>query len=119
MGLVFWDYVVLAVYFIGITGAGVFMARKIKSTEDYFLGGRKFGTALLLMHTFGSATDATQAVQVSSKTFTDGVSGLWTQGYALFVTPLYWIMAPIFSIPWLRWQAISYLWALCSEAAAQ
>jgi len=35
------DYVVLAVYFAAVLGAGLWFGRKERDTEDYFLGGRK------------------------------------------------------------------------------
>ena len=36
------DLAVIVVYFLGITMAGLWFARRNKSTEDYFLGGRNF-----------------------------------------------------------------------------
>ena len=48
------EIVVLAIYFIGMIGMGLFWNRRAKSSEDYMLGGRSMGplvTALTLQTT--------------------------------------------------------------------
>ena len=45
-GLQVADIVVIAVYFSVLIGVGIWAARKIKSQEDYLLGGRNFGKLL-------------------------------------------------------------------------
>jgi len=41
------DWIVLIVYLFGIVGLGIWLARRQHSTDDYFLGGRKMGTAVI------------------------------------------------------------------------
>ena len=43
LGLHLLDFATLAIYLIGIMIAGLWVARKIKNTGDYFMGGRSFG----------------------------------------------------------------------------
>ncbi|MBL7134298.1 MAG: sodium:solute symporter family protein [Phycisphaerae bacterium] len=93
-GLHIADVVVLGVYFIGITLLGVWAARLVKTMGDFFMP-RKFGKMMLITHAFGTGTHSDQAVGVASKTFTDGLSGIWYQWLWLFCTPFYWLIAPI------------------------
>jgi Na+/proline symporter len=44
---------------------------------------------------FGAGTQADQAVSVASKSFTNGLSGIWYQWLYLPVTPFYWLIAPL------------------------
>ncbi|MBC8215641.1 MAG: sodium:solute symporter family protein [Candidatus Marinimicrobia bacterium] len=88
------DFIVLFLYFIGIIWIGVRTAKKIKTVGNYFMP-RTFGKSALIMHAFGTGTHSDQAVSVSSKTFTNGLSGIWYQWLWLFATPFYWLIAPI------------------------
>jgi Na+/proline symporter len=60
-----------------------------------FILPRRFGKWMLTMHAFGSGTHSDQAVSVASKTYTDGLSGIWYQWLYLFGTPFYWLIAPM------------------------
>ncbi len=93
-GLHITDFIVLILYFLGITAIGIFTSKKIKTVGDYFMP-RKFGKFSLMMHGFGTGTHSDQAVGVASKTFTSGLSGIWYQWLWLFVTPFYWLIAPV------------------------
>ena len=62
--------------------------------NDYFMP-RSFGKFSLMMHGFGTGTHSDQAVGVASKTFSSGLSGIWYQWLWLFVTPFYWLIAPV------------------------
>ena len=94
MGLATADKVVLIIYLVGITGLGIWMARRIRTTGDFFMP-RRFGKSMMMMHAFGSGTHSDQAVGVASKTFTSGLSGIWYQWLYLFATPFYWLIAPV------------------------
>jgi len=89
------DYGILGLYLIGITFIGIWAARKIKTSGDFFMP-RKFGKIFMIMFSFGSGTHSDQAVSVASKSFTNGISGIWYQWLWLPVTPFYWLIAPIF-----------------------
>jgi Na+/proline symporter len=91
-GLHIADIVVLALYFVGITLLGFKAAKGIQSMADFFMP-RKANKTLMIMHAFGSGTHADQAVGVASKTYTNGLSGIWYQWCYLFPTPFYWLIA--------------------------
>jgi Na+/proline symporter len=69
------DFIVLILYFIGITGIGIWSAKKVKTVGDYFMP-RSFGKSALIMHAFGTGTHSDQAVGVASKTFSSGLSAI-------------------------------------------
>jgi len=56
---------------------------------------RRFGKVMMITHAFGTGTHSDQAVSVASKSFTNGLSGIWYQWLWLFATPFYWLIAPV------------------------
>ncbi|HLB74058.1 MAG TPA: hypothetical protein VJJ98_08570, partial [Sedimentisphaerales bacterium] len=93
-GLAIADILVLALYFLGMAGIGVWAAKRIETSADFFMP-RRASWRLMVMHAFGSGTHADQAVAVASKTFTNGLSGIWYQWCWLFATPFYWPIAAL------------------------
>ena len=89
------DITVIVLYLVGITAMGIWMARRVKQVSDFFMP-RRFGKGMMIMHAFGTGTASDQAVTVASATFRGGLSGIWYQWLWLFVTPFYWLIAPIF-----------------------
>ena len=90
------DWTIIAVYLVGITVIGVWAAKRVKSAASFFIGDRKFGKWMMLFFMFGTGTHSDQAVGVAAKTYGSGVSGIWYEWLYLFVTPFYWVIAPIF-----------------------
>lgn len=88
------NLVVLIAYLIGITLLGTLAMRKVKGMNDFIMP-RRFGKWMMTMHAFGSGTHSDQAVSVASKTYTNGLSGIWYQWLYLFGTPFYWLIAPM------------------------
>lgn len=95
LGIGIWDWVTILVYFTLITGLGIWSARKVSDTSDFFMAGRRFGRIFMIFFSFGAGTSGNDAVGVSSKTYTSGLSGIWWQWLWLFCTPFYWLIAPI------------------------
>ncbi len=91
------DIITLCVYFALILGIGVWSYTKIRSQEDFLLGGRQFGKFFSTFASFGQSTSADGPAGVSTTVYTNGASGIWSSLLMLFVTPLFWITAP-----WLR-----------------
>jgi len=87
------DYVVLIVYFLVMAVIGVLSMLKIKKQEDFFLGGRSFGKILQAFAVFGAGTGAHEPVMVGSRTYTSGLSGIWSVFLWLFASPFYWFFA--------------------------
>ena len=94
LGLHVADIFVLGLYLVGVTIIGVWAARRIKNIADFFMP-RRFGKLMMVTHAFGTGTHSDQAVSVASKSFTNGLSGIWYQWLWLFATPFYWLIAPV------------------------
>ena len=90
------DWAVLAVYLVTITAIGLVVGYRVRRSGDYFLGGRKFGPWLMIGQTFGVGTHAEMPVALAGAVYSSGVSAIWFQWKNLFVTPFFWIMAPVF-----------------------
>jgi len=88
------DVTGLVIYLGAMTAIGFWAARRVKSMEDFVMP-RRFGKVLMITFSFGTGTHADDAVSVSSKTFTNGLSGIWYQWLWLFCTPFYWVIAPV------------------------
>jgi len=85
------DYVVLIGYFLVMAGIGLWAMRRNKQQEDYFMGGRGFGKLLQTFAAFGAGTGSADPINTAKTTYLNGLSGMWSVMYWLFVTPLYWI----------------------------
>lgn len=90
------DLVVVIGYLLGIGALGIYQAKKIKSSGDYFAGGRKFNKFMMIMHQLGTGTHADDPVGVVGASYQRGLSGIWYTYVFLFITPFYWIIAPFF-----------------------
>ncbi|HLP14832.1 MAG TPA: sodium:solute symporter family protein [Bacteroidota bacterium] len=88
------DIIVIAVYLTVIMGIAIWASRRIKSREDYLLGGRKFGKVIQTFASFGQATSADGPVGVATTTFRNGAAGIWSSLLMAFSTPLFWITSP-------------------------
>lgn len=94
MGLGAVNILVIVVYLVGVTWLGFWAMRKVKGVADFIMP-RRFGKWMLTMHAFGTGTHSDQAVSVASKSYSDGISGIWYQWLYLFGTPFYWLIAPV------------------------
>lgn len=94
IGLIEW--IVIAVYLLGITALGVWASRRVHSSASFFMGDRKYGPILMAFFMFGTGTHSDQAVSVAAKTYRSGASGIWYQWLWLFATPFFWLIAPMF-----------------------
>ncbi len=90
------DVIVVVVYLLGMAVLGIWQAAKIKSSGDYFAGGRKFSKFMMAMHALGTGTHADDPVGVTGSALQRGMSGIWWTFCYLFATPIYWIVAPLF-----------------------
>ena len=75
LGLKLIDLAMIAGYFGAVMAIGFWASRKVKSEDDFFLGGRKFGKALLTMHWLCTGTHSEMAVQVAGATARVGLGG--------------------------------------------
>jgi len=90
------DWGVLIAYLIVITAIGLTAGYRVRRSGEFFLGGRRFGPWLMIAQSFGVGTHAEMPVALAGAVYRVGASGIWFQWKNLFVTPFYWIMAPVF-----------------------
>ena len=68
----------------------------MRRSAEYFLGGRRFGPWVMVGQSFSVGTHAEMPVALAGAVYSIGASAIWYQWKNLFITPLYWIMAPVF-----------------------
>lgn len=90
------DIVVLLSYLGVVMAIGYYASRRIKTSQQYFLGDRRFGKWVMIGQSFGTGTHAEMPVSLAGAVYTMGLSGIWFQWKNLFVTPFYWLLAPLF-----------------------
>ena len=90
------DWAVLVAYFVAITVIGLVAGYRIRRSGEYFLGGRRFGPWLMVGQSFGVGTHAEMPVSLAGAVYATGASAIWFQWKNLFITPFYWLMAPVF-----------------------
>jgi Na+/proline symporter len=95
LGLKLIDLAVIVGYFAVVIAIGFRASFLVKTEEDYFLGGRRFGKGLLVMHWLCTGTHSEMAVQVAGASARVGLGGIWYQWMWLFSTPFYWMIAPM------------------------
>ena len=88
------DLVVIVVYFIGITAFGLWISRRTRTSEGYFLGGRKLRWWTMMGQAFGSGTHAEMPVAQAGASFSGGFATIWYQWKNMLITPFYWLIAP-------------------------
>lgn len=90
------DWLVVLIYFASVVAIGIIAGRRVKDTEQYFLGNRSFGKWLMIGQSFGTGTHAEMPVSLAGAVYGIGASAIWYQWKNLFVTPFYWLIAPLF-----------------------
>jgi len=88
------DTLVIVLYFVLITGYGLWLTRKIKSSDGYFRGERKFSWWIMMGQAFGTGTHAENFVAQTGASFQMGFSSIWYQWKNMVITPFYWLIAP-------------------------
>lgn len=90
------DLAVIIVYLTGITAFGLYVSRKVKDTEGFFMGSRRFGKALMVSQALTTGTRADYAIGVAGASYDIGLAGIWYQWMYIFSTPFFWLLSPIF-----------------------
>src|SRR5436190_2610493 len=88
------DSAVVVVYLAAVLGLGLYQALKIRTSGDYYAGGRKFNKFYLMMHALGTASHADEPVSVIGGAYQKGLSGIWYTYLYLPLTPVFWLIAP-------------------------
>src|SRR5688572_6682598 len=90
------DWIILIAYFVIITAIGLIVGAHVRKSGEFFLGGRRFGPWLMIGQSFGVGTHAEMPVALAGAVYSTGASAIWFQWKNLFITPFYWLMAPVF-----------------------
>jgi Na+/proline symporter len=88
------DILVIVLYFAGIIGYGLWLSNKIKSSDSYFRGERKFSWWIMIGQAFGTGTHAENFVAQTGASFQLGFAAIWYQWKNMIITPFYWLIAP-------------------------
>lgn len=96
LGLSPLDLLVIAAYIAVIIYMGLRTKNKVKTTGDYFMAGRRGGKWAMIANAFGAGTHTDQAIGVAGAAYTVGLAGIWYQWMYLFITPFFWLIAPIY-----------------------
>jgi Na+/proline symporter len=90
------DWAILVAYLVIITAIGLIVGYRVRRSGEFFLGDRRFGPWLMIGQSFGVGTHAEMPVALAGVVYSMGASGIWFQWKNLFITPFYWLMAPVF-----------------------
>ncbi|MCX8053780.1 MAG: hypothetical protein N3B12_08220, partial [Armatimonadetes bacterium] len=71
------DIVLLGTFFASMLALGLYQARRVKNTGDFFAGGRTFTKFLMMMHALGTGTHADDPVGVVGASYKYGLAGIW------------------------------------------
>ncbi|MCB0602279.1 MAG: sodium:solute symporter family protein [Saprospiraceae bacterium] len=88
------DLLVVIIYVVGITAYGIWISRHTKTSDGFFLGGRKLKWWTMMGQAFGTGTHAEMPVAQTGASFSLGFSTIWYQWKNMLITPFYWLMAP-------------------------
>jgi Na+/proline symporter len=90
------DLAVVVAYLAGITAFGLYVSRRVKDTEGFFMGNRRFGKSLMVAQALTTGTRADFAIGVVGASYEIGMAGIWYQWMYIFSTPFFWLLSPIF-----------------------
>ncbi|OGD19301.1 MAG: transporter [Candidatus Aminicenantes bacterium RBG_13_64_14] len=95
-GLHIIDFAIVLVFILIVLGLGWRASRKTKTTEDFYIAGRRLGKFYQFFLNLGTSTNADQAIIVSREVYRQGIGGMWIQYLVLFLTPFYWFTTAFF-----------------------
>src|SRR5215475_2156868 len=90
------DLAVIVAYLAGVTAFGLYVSRRVKDTEGFFMGNRRFGKLLMVAQALTTGTRADYAIGVAGASYEIGMAGIWYQWMYIFSTPFFWLLSPIF-----------------------
>ena len=96
LGLSPLDILVILIYVIAIIYLGIRSKNKVKNAGDYFMAGRRGTKLAMIANAFGAGTHTDQAIGVAGASYAVGLAGIWYQWMYLFLTPFFWLIAPIY-----------------------
>ena len=95
-GLHLSDILSIVAYFSVTIWIGYRAAKKVKTQEDYFMGGRNFGKWIQTFAAFGQGTSAESVVTTTSGTSKSGAAGGWLiMATGVLALPFLWFIPVI------------------------
>lgn len=91
------DIAIIIGYFVLVLGIGFWIARRTKTGEDLFLGGRSFGWGLIGLSLFASNISSSTIIGLSGAAYTTGIVNSvyeWMSGIPLIIAAL--IFVPLY-----------------------
>ncbi|HDT13730.1 MAG TPA: sodium:solute symporter family protein [Candidatus Aminicenantes bacterium] len=95
-GLHVLDFAIVLVFVLFVLYLGWRASRRTKTTEDFYVAGRRLGKFYQFFLNLGTSTNADQAIVVSREVYRQGIGGMWIQYLVLFLTPFYWFTTAFF-----------------------
>lgn len=80
-----WELVGISCYVLGMVGLGIYFSRRIKTDDDYYLGGRSLGPGLATFSIFATWFGAETCIGTAGNVYKNGLSGIHADpiGYSL------------------------------------
>ncbi|HEY5692568.1 MAG TPA: sodium:solute symporter family protein, partial [Cyclobacteriaceae bacterium] len=92
------DYVIFALYFLGVLGVGIYFFVKNESHEDYFVGGRSISSFHIGLSIVATDVGGGFSIGLGGLGFVMGISGSWL----LFTGLVGAWLAAVFTVPKLK-----------------
>lgn len=76
------DIIIIVVYMLAMIGVGIYANTKIKTKEDFILGGRRFGTVSLVGTIMATMMGSGMVIGMISNVYNNGIAGsiVWQYG---------------------------------------
>ena len=76
------DIIIIVVYMLAMVGVGIYANTKIKTKEDFILGGRRFGTVSLVGTIMATMMGSGMVIGMISNVYNNGIAGsiVWQYG---------------------------------------
>src|ERR671913_679935 len=93
--------VLLVVYSVGVVALGLWAARLVRHSSEFFVAGRTLGPGLIFATMLAANIGAGSTVGAAGLAYRDGISAWWWVGsaglgslvFAFFVAPQLWTLA--------------------------
>src|SRR5262245_33583605 len=95
-GLSTLDLAVIIAYLAGITAFGLYVSRRVKDTEGFFMGNRRFGKLLMVAQALTTGTRADYAIGVGDASYEIRLALICYHVKYIFSTPFFWLLSLIF-----------------------
>ena len=93
-GLSLVDCAVIGAYFVGVIWIAIHASRRVRSREDYFMGGRRFGKLVQSFAAFGQSTSVENVTTTTTMVNANGAAGIWAMlASGLINLPIFWMTA--------------------------